>query len=125
MDTMTEDRGAPMSYLTLEPGTPVIASDGTTVGTVRHVLADPDADIFDGLVIDASVGAGGHRFVDAPHVDHIADGGVVLALDTAAAERLPQPRASPAEMRAAPDDAAEGELARKLRRAWDLISGRY
>jgi hypothetical protein len=28
-------------------------------------------------------------------------------------------------MSASADDTAEGELERKLRRAWDLISGRY
>ena len=61
---MSGDSGAPMSYLTLEPGTPVFASDGSEVGRVEHVLADPD-------------------------------------------------------------DTAEGELTRKLRRAWDLISGNY
>jgi hypothetical protein len=117
------DRGVPMSYLTLEPGTPVRASDGTDLGTVAHVLADADADIFDGIVIDAR--GGGHRFVDAPQVAEIAEGGVTLTLDAAAAERLPEPSESPAELRAHPDDTAESDLTRKLRRAWDLISGRY
>jgi hypothetical protein len=50
---------------------------------------------------------------------------VVLALDAADAERLPEPSANPATMSALPDDTVEGELERKLRRAWDLISGRY
>jgi hypothetical protein len=117
------DRGAPMSYLTLEPGTPVRASDGTELGAVAHVLADADADIFDGIVIDAR--GGGHRFVDAPQVAEIAERGVTLTLDAAAAERLPEPSESPAELRAHPDDTAESDLTRKLRRAWDLISGRY
>ena len=120
---MADDRGAPMSYLTLEPGARVVASDGTEVGTVAHVLADPDADIFDGLVIDAR--GRGHRFVDAPQVAEIAEGGVTLALDAGAAKRLPEPSESPAEMSADPSDTTEGDLARKLRRAWDLISGRY
>jgi uncharacterized protein YrrD len=120
---MPDDRGAPMSYLTLQEGTPVLTSDGTELGTVAHVLADPDADIFDGLVVD--VRGGGHRFVDAPQVAQIAERGVTLALDAAAAERLPEPSASPAEMSADPSDTAEGDLERKLRRAWDLISGRY
>jgi hypothetical protein len=112
-----------MSYLTLQPGAPVLLSDGTELGTVAHVLADPDADIFDGLVVD--IRGGGNRFVDAPHVAAIAEGGVTLALDAQAAERLPEPSASPAEMSADPADTAESDLERKLRRAWDLISGRY
>lgn len=119
------DLGAPMSYLTLEPGAPVFASDGTRIGTVEHVLADPEEDIFDGLVIDTRLGPGGHRFVDAPCVDAIREGGVVLTLDVAGAERLPEPSANPAALRVDPDDVVEGELQRKLRRAWDWITGNY
>jgi hypothetical protein len=122
---MSDDRGAPSSYLTLEPGTPVFASDGTEVGRVAHVLADADADIFDGIVIDTTRGPGGHRFADAPEVADIAVGGVTLALDTAGVEGLPEPGENAAEMSADPDETAEGDLTRKLRRAWDLISGNY
>jgi hypothetical protein len=120
---MTEDRGAPMSYLTLEPGTPVFARDGSEVGRVEHVLADPEVDIFDGLVVDAR--GGGHRFVDAPLVERIEAGGVTVALDHAGVDGLPEPSENPAEMSADPDDTAESDLTRKLRRAWDLISGNY
>jgi hypothetical protein len=120
---MSGDRGAPMSYLTLETGTPVFASDGTEVGRVEHVLAVPEADIFDGLVV--KVRPGGHRFVDAPQVADIAAGGVTLALDAGAVDRLPEPSENPPEMSADPDDTAESDLTRKLRRAWDLLSGRY
>ena len=41
------------------------------------------------------------------------------------AGRLPEPSANPAAMSATPDDTAESDLERKLRRAWDLISGNY
>ena len=50
-----DDLGAPSSYLTLAEGTAVYSSDGQALGKVEHVLADTDADIFDGLVIDRSV----------------------------------------------------------------------
>jgi PRC-barrel domain len=116
-----DDIGAPGSYMTLAAGTPVYSSDGERLGEVEHVLAEPDKDIFDGIVFDA----GGHRFVDAPEVERIHERGVVLALDAAGAERLPEPSENPATMSASPDDTAEGDLERKLRRAWDLISGRY
>jgi hypothetical protein len=62
--------------------------------------------------------------VDAALVADIAEGGVTLALDSAAAERLPEPAENPATLRAHPDDTAEGDLERKLRRAWEWISGR-
>ena len=117
-----EKLGAPGSYLTLREGVPVYSRDGQRLGEVEHVLAEPDKDIFDGIVF----GHGdAHRFVDAPEVERIHERGVVLALDAARAERLPEPSENPATMSASPDDTAEGELERKLRRAWDLISGRY
>ena len=120
------DLGAPGSYLTLQAGTPVYSSDEQPLGEVEHVLADPDKDIFDGIVFDASPLPGGHRFVDAPDVDEIYERGVVLTLDAgSAAERLHRPDRNPATMSASPDDVTEGELERKLRRAWDLISGNY
>ena len=98
---------------------------GVEIGRVAHVLADADADIFDGIVIDVSRGPGGHRFVDAPYVANIATGGVTLTLDAAAAEALPEPSENPAEMAADPTEGHEGGLTRKLRRAWDMISGKY
>ena len=122
------DLGAPASYLTLGAGTPVFSSDGQKLGEVAHVLAEPGADLFDGIVIDASPLPGGHRFVDAPQVDRIYEGGVVLGIDASAAERLPEPSANPAVLRATPDDVPADEaeeLAGKLRRAWDRISGNY
>ena len=120
---MTEDHGAPVSYLTLARGTPVFASDGTRVGSVEHVLADADADIFDGLVIDVRSGPGGHRFVDAPEVASLAERGVTLTIDVAGVEALHRPSENPAGMSAGAG--AERGLAHKLRRAWDMISGRY
>ena len=83
-----EDLGAPSSYLVLEEGLPAFSRDGEEVGRVEHVLADPDADVFDGIVLDTSVLPGGHRFVDATQVDEIYERGVVLTLDRDAAERL-------------------------------------
>jgi hypothetical protein len=118
-----QDLGAPGSYMTLAEGTAVYSRDGRLLGEVEHVLAEPDKDIFDGVVFHA--GPRGHRFVDAPEVGRIHERGVVLSLDSADAERLPEPSANPATMSSEPDDTAEGELERKLRRAWDLISGRY
>jgi hypothetical protein len=123
-----EDLGAPASYLVLEKGTPVYSSDGEGLGEIEHVLADPEADIFDGIVIDRSVLPGGHRFVDAPRIDSIHERGVVLALDAAAAESLPEPSANPAALEPDPEDFVErewdDELEQKLRRAWDVISGK-
>jgi uncharacterized protein YrrD len=118
-----EDLGAPSSYLALAEGVPVYSSDGSEVGKVEHVLAVPDDDIFDGIVLDRSVLPGGHRFVDAPEVGEIYERGVVLKIDAAAAHALPEPSANPGEIEVGPDDMAKGGHD-KLRRAWDLISGK-
>jgi sporulation protein YlmC with PRC-barrel domain len=116
------DLGNPASYLTLADGTPVLTSDGREIGTVEHVLADDDADVFDGLIVKSGQG---HRFADASLVDRIHDHGVVLAVDEAAARELPEPGERPATMGATPDDVARDGLDDKLRRAWDYLSGNY
>jgi hypothetical protein len=118
------DHGAPASYLTLEPGTEVLSSDGAVVGTVEHVLAAEDEDIFDGLVVDTKLGPGGHRFVDSEQVDEIYENAVVLTLSEAEAHQLPEPQPAPAAMDSEADP-PPGPLEAKLRRAWDLISGNY
>jgi sporulation protein YlmC with PRC-barrel domain len=116
------DLGDPGSYLTLADGTPVLTREGHEIGTVEHVLADAETDVFDGLIVKADHG---HRFADASLVDQIHERGVVLALDDAAAQRLPEPAASPAAMDATPDDVVPDSLDDKLRRAWDYLSGNY
>ncbi len=117
-----DDLGAPGSYLTLEPGTAVFDSNGEEIGAVEHVLADADKDIFDGVIIDCSKLPGGHRFADADQVAEIHERGVVL---TVPAPELAEPSENAATMEAAPDDSADSTATRRLRRAWDLLSGNY
>jgi len=89
------DLGDPTSYLELETGVPVYTADGRKLGRVEQVLADDNADIFEGLVVATRPGPGGHRFVDATQIDRLYMRGVTLALDHAAAERLPEPGRRP------------------------------
>ena len=119
------DYGQPRSYLEIDEGVDVISADGERVGALEHVLADDQADIFDGIVIDVATGPGGHRFVDAPEVAGFYERAVVLGIPAAEVERLPEPSANPATMQHGGEEDSEGPLAQKLRRAWDLISGRY
>jgi hypothetical protein len=119
------DYGEPVSYLTLEPGADVVSSDDERVGKVEHVLADPDADIFDGLVIDIRSGPGGLHFADAEQVDEIYERAVVLKLPAAEVEQLPKPGPAPAALEHHGVEDTESPLQAKLHRAWDLISGNY
>ena len=115
-----DDLGPPVSYLSLPEGVPVFCSDGERIGTVAHVLAAEDVDIFDGLVLD--VPGAGHRFADAPEVEELYERGAVLNIDAAAARGLPEPSENAATISATPDSADESRLGHKLRRAWDRIS---
>lgn len=123
---MTDDRGAPISYLVLAEGTAVQSSDGRRLGTVKRVLADTEADIFDGLIVETG---DGDRFVDAPNVAALHERAVVLALSAEDAQHMPEPMANPATMEPTPDDIAgetPGDSVRqRLQQAWDRVSGNY
>jgi hypothetical protein len=116
--------GESASYLTLEAGAPVISADGERIGTVEHVLRDDATDIFDGIVIDMRLGPGGLHFVDAPEVAQIGPDGVRLTLSADEAEQLPKPSPNPAVMESHGVEDSEGKLEHKLRRAWEIISGK-
>jgi hypothetical protein len=116
------DLGNPASYLVLADGTPVLSSDGEELGTVEHVLADADADVFDGVIVDLRPG---HRFADASQIEAIYERGVLLAMSADAAERLPEPAENPAVLDSGPEDTVPDDLKDKLRRAWDYLSGNY
>jgi hypothetical protein len=119
-----DDLGAPSSYLTVSKGVPVFSSDGQKLGRVVNVLSAPNIDMFDGIVFDTTAGPGGHRFVDAPEVGAIYEGGVVLKIDAAEAAKLPAPGANPGAISVNPADLAGGSRRGALGRAWDRLSGK-
>jgi hypothetical protein len=119
------DLGAPTSYLVVEKGTPVYGADGTEVGRVEHVLAAPEEDIFDGVVVDTAPGPGGWRFADAEQIAGLYERGVTLRVG---ADDLHEPSENPAALEVDPAAEEEGPgraLEEKLKRAWDYISGNY
>lgn len=120
------DHGAPIAYLVLEEGTAVLASDGSEVGTVKRVLAVPDDDVFDGLILDTP---DGDRFVDADAVGEIYERAVILDLDAEQARQLPEPSKNPGVVEANPDDVAgdipTDKVLYRIRQVWDRISGNY
>ena len=121
--TTDDDPGAPISYLVLAEGTRVVASDGMEVGSVKRVLADEGADLFDGIVVDTDEG---ERFVDAPEVAALHERRVTLTLDADGVRALSEPSASPAVIDVDPDDIAGGRGGTSaLRRVWNRLSGNY
>jgi hypothetical protein len=109
----------------VDSGVDVISSDGERVGKLEHVLADEQTSIFDGIVVDVALGPGGHRFVDAPEVAEFRERAVLLSLTAAEVDRLHEPSANPAVIQHGGEEDSDSALVQKLRRAWDLISGRY
>ena len=77
----------PVSWLMIEPGWTVDASDRKEVGTVHEVLGDAEADIFDGLAVVHGL-LKRARYVPAESVGEITEGRVALTLTADAFERL-------------------------------------
>lgn len=78
----------PVSWLMVEKGWRVVGSDGAELGTVDEVLGDPDADIFNGLVL--SLGRlSGNRYLPAERVRGIWPDRVEVDASAAELERLP------------------------------------
>ncbi len=111
------DEGLPIAYEVLESGVPVFASDGEQVGTVAHVVAAPEEDIFHGIVLD---GPEGQRFVPADQVASLHERGVDLRIDRAAAAALPEPEAGAPAWRVA----EPGVKPSRWDRFVDLIAGK-
>ncbi|HEV7185911.1 MAG: hypothetical protein ABI130_12065 [Leifsonia sp.] len=84
---MTDD--SPIAYTALERGTTVLTADGTTIGTVEHVLQDPSLDLFDGIAVNTDAGL---RFVDADLVGRITASAVHTTLTVDDASALPEPQ---------------------------------
>ena len=121
------DEGSPTSWEALQPGIAVFASDGALVGKVKEVLAVPEDDIFEGLIVDTGQG---DRFADWELIGSMHERGVDLKIDgAAAAANLPEPKSAPAAMKVGVDDVSERTGAYKaetwLSRIWNRLSGKY
>jgi len=82
------DEGLAIAYAVLDKDVPVYAAGGELVGTVDHVVAAPELDIFHGIVI--RVGEG-RRFVPAELISSLHEHGVDLSIGGAEAAALPEP----------------------------------
>lgn len=80
------DDDTEVSWRVIEPGTLVLASDGTPVGHVTHVLGDPDEDIFDGVGFRHHLWTS-PRMAPAAKVARITARAVHLNISAADAER--------------------------------------
>lgn len=104
------DEGRPIAYLVLDEDVPVYAAGGERVGTVDHVVAAPEQDIFHGIVMRS----GSRRlFVPAATVAALHERGVDLTIDARQVAELPEPRG----------EASAGEGPSPWRRLVDRVGG--
>ena len=115
-----DDLGAPIAYTALEDGTPVYDRDGERIGTVEHVLADFQLDIFEGVIVHTRPLPGKQVFADVEQIAQLHEQGVVLAVDRG---QLHDPPGQSTRVRGS-DEASETPLEARLKRAWDWLSGR-
>src|SRR6478609_4506677 len=106
------DEPTPIAYTALQPGTPVLLSDGSPFAKVDTVLHLEDLDLFDGLVVDVD---GAPRFVDADHVGAIFTTAVHTTIAPEDVKDLPVPDGPPV-YRADASDATGHSLSDKLGR---------
>jgi hypothetical protein len=117
------ERGDPISYLVLEEGTPVLDAAGREVGTVKRVLADADADVFDGIVVDTD---GEDGFADAEDIGAIYERAVVLKVDGATmGEAEPNPAVIDVNPAEEMDDRTGTRVEDAVRRVRDWLTGNY
>jgi hypothetical protein len=92
----------PVSWLQIDQGWSVVASDGAVVGTVQQVEGDKQSDIFDGLAVQTG-DAVQLRYVPAEQVGLIYPGRVTLKVGSADATSFEPFRAPPPETKWVPD----------------------
>jgi hypothetical protein len=81
-----------ISYQAAVPGTPVLSTTGTEIGTLEHVLEVPEVDVFDGIVIATGAGL---RFIEADDVRQITRSSIQTSLDDTQASQLAPPDGAP------------------------------
>jgi hypothetical protein len=83
-DGAPEGDDTPVSWLDVRAHEPVIAADGTQVGTVVEVAALAEEDIFHGIVFEHHA-RGAHLLAPASDVARITERAVHLSVDSGAA----------------------------------------
>jgi hypothetical protein len=92
----------PVSWLLIESGWTVVASDGTSVGKVDEVVGDTGKDIFNGLSITTGL-LGRPKYVPAERVTEITEGTVQLDLSADAVDNLDEHGEQPPSEQFRPD----------------------
>jgi hypothetical protein len=114
-----EDLGAVISHRALPDGVPVFDSEGRHVGVVDQPMEDPVTGIFEGIVVHTRPLPGRHLFADHEQIAEIHERGVLLSVGADELHELSERSGR----RRDELDTPESPLERRLRRAWDWITG--
>ncbi len=106
------DDETPVSWLMIEPGWEVVASDGERLGKVAERVGDSNVDIFDGLSVSPGLTAK-NRYVPAEQVATITQGRIRLTVSAAQFARETEFSEPPASEEILPERAS---FASRLRR---------
>jgi uncharacterized protein YrrD len=90
----------PVSWMVVERGWRVLGADSAELGKVDEITGDPEADIFDGVVVSRGL-LKSRRYIPSEHVGEITDDEVVrVELDRSAFEALDEkpPPGAPANV---------------------------
>jgi uncharacterized protein YrrD len=79
--------GDPVSWMVVEEGWEIAGRDGKSLGKVKEVLGDENADIFDGLVLSPGL-LRGNRYLPSERVTAIYEGRIDVDLDESEVEAL-------------------------------------
>jgi hypothetical protein len=85
----------PVSWLLVEHGWRVVASDGAAVGTVQEVIGDTGKDIFNGLSVSPGL-LKRPKYVPAEYIAEIVEGEVRLGITDEQFEQLAEHEEPPA-----------------------------
>jgi uncharacterized protein YrrD len=97
----------PVSWLVVEAGWRVVASDGSDVGSVQSVVGDTGKDIFNGLAVSPGL-LKAAKYVPAERVATITEGQVELSLSSDEFEALDRYEETPPSAEILPPDRRDG-----------------
>jgi hypothetical protein len=107
------DNTDPVSWLQIEQGWSVVASDGVSIGAVEQIEGDKQDDIFDGLAVQGAQ-PGAILYVPGEQVGLIYPGRVPLKIASTETDRLQPFQAPPPETKWLPGK-PPGRLSRWMR----------
>lgn len=115
-----DDLGEPVAHRAVREGVPVFDRTGRRVGVVDRVMVDEATDTFEGIIVHTLPLPGRHLYAGHEQITELRERAVLLSVEAGELQELSERYG---RKREAGDDSPEHPLERRLRRAWDRITG--